>query len=351
MSEENKEKLEAQIKLLKKQLIEEKEENDFKFKRLSIEKAEFIAKINSLEASIKDLEERYTQKEEELRTKIKADRSDFERKEEIQKQEIEEWKSKIAEINNVYLSQKNDKDTKEALLSQQVEHLKKNNDELKKRENTILREREQEKENLLNKARESEESLLIEIEKFKEIVEDREDKITELEQKISEQKMEYEEMLTDYDKNMSNSNGDNVYSSEEYLELKAKFDNLEELKREEIEQIESKLAKENEDLLTQLKHNQEMSRRYSKTMQDQQTKFENEIAISDQKLEFNNIEIASLKQTIENIQKSHFDTLKLIEKKDNDLEEIKSEFTKNHNEYKEKAQKDIADLTSKYDEL
>lgn len=212
LSEEQIRTLQSQIEDLKKRKSQEQDEFESKIKDLSLEKAQYLARVKTLEETLQTEQESFSKKEAELREKYKRDKSDYELKIERLKSKEEEFKKRENEINRLLMTEKSEFEKQNLLLAQQVEHLQKNNEEYKKREEALKREMEEEVTNLQKTARGKHSDYENELTTLRRQIDSYRDQISELENKLEAMRQQHEYKLSELEELKES----NVCSSAEY---------------------------------------------------------------------------------------------------------------------------------------
>lgn len=206
MSDENKTRLEKQIKELKSVEKRNQEENEVRYKKLQNEVADLMAKNSSLEERLSESEASFTSKENELKSRLKNDRVKIDKQIEAYKQKDDEMSAKLNETKNQLSSIKLEFEKEVALREDKIKHLNEKCHEYKSSQSNYLSQMDKAKDEVLHSARDRESTLQSKINELESQLDDREDHINELNQRFKEQKQQNAMFIQQIDEIKNSSN-------------------------------------------------------------------------------------------------------------------------------------------------
>ena len=238
MSEEEISKLEDQIEDLKKTRYSEMEEYEEKLRKINNEKSQLIVANRGLQDSLDRERNEKSNLEQDFKIRAKKEKAQMEKKLEELKTKEDEFKQKEKELSLKYLTEKNEYEKELALNKQKIDHLTQSIEELRNRELKSRRDLEEEKQEIMKTSRGKESKYEKQIDELKEIKNQYEERINELEETIEILNQKFNEELQNMQLKFDNKPDVDIWSSEEYLGLKEKLDNINELKKQEIDEIQ-----------------------------------------------------------------------------------------------------------------
>lgn len=351
MSEEEINRLESQVEELKRIRLTESEEFEQKIRKLSNDKAQLMAANQNLQDNLKHEQEEKTRLEAEYKTKTKKEKALFEKKLEDLKNKEEDFKEKETKMNLKYMSELNDYEKEKALYDQKISYLNQTIEELRQRESKTKRDQDEEKQELIKTARGKESKYERQINELREAKSMYEEQIAELQETIEAVKDQYNEKLRTLQFELSSKQDNEVCSSEEYLELKERLNNANEIKKQEIEEI-SNTHKEIQQQMTEKivegeqKYNELLSRYNS-----EKNMSEKEKAIYTQKLSFSQHEINELKSQLEKKKKEQESMLEIFGKNEKEISENEGLLQRKYNELRDQLEQKNEELIAELDLL
>lgn len=352
LSEEQIRTLQSQIEDLKKRKSQEQDEFETKIKDLSLEKAQCLARVKTLEETLQTEQESFIKKEAELKERYKRDKSDYELKIEKLKNKEEEFKKRENEINRLLMTEKSEFEKQNLLLVQQVEHLQKNIEELKKREDSLKKEMEEEVTNMQKTARGKHSEYENELTTLRNQNDSYRDQINELENKLEAMRQQHEYKLSELEE-MKESN---VCSSEEYVELQDALEKSESARRQEREELHSSFKQVQDQLSSKIVELEEHNKQLQQTLDNERSQFVKDKAIFEQKDDFMKHNIQTLEQQIKAKEKENSNLIEMIGANESNVEELREleqkffDYKRQVEEDKEKLEKEMSVLKAGYEE-
>ena len=351
MTEEEINKLESQLEELKRIRLAESEEFEQKIRKLSNDKAQLMAANQNLQDNLKHEQEEKSRLETEFKNKTKKEKSIIDKKLEEIKSKEDEFKDKEQKMNLKYMSEINDYEKEKALYDQKIKYLNQTIDELRQRESKTKRDQDEEKQEFIKTARGKESKYEKQINELREVKSMYEEQITELEETIESIKDDYNEKLRTLQNELNSKQDNDVCSTDEYLELKEKLNNANEIKKQEIEDIMSTHKEIQQQMSVRIiegdqKYNELLSRYNS-----EKNISEKEKAIFTQKLTFCQHEIDELKSQLEKKKKEQENMLEIFGKNEKEISENEGLLQRKYNELRDQLEQKNEELIAELDLL
>jgi chromosome segregation ATPase len=343
LSKDTVSKLEERVKELKTDLNSKNEEYENKMRSSENEKAQLIAKEQSMREALTEIKQEKENNEKEWKARLQSEKNDMNRLVDEYKSRMEASEDNAKESQRRMMSTENESEKQKALLKQKVEFLENNITSLKEKEKEYQAEIKNQKKELTSSIKENAAKFEERINELTKKLDDTQDELVEKDNKISELEQKLYVATT--------SVGEKDDELEKFKKIAEDIENMREQNeklKEELDEnrktFNSEMQEERDSLAQQV---EELTARLAQRDNDfnsEKGKLEKEQMIQQQKIDFLKAQIEERDNKIEENRRTHEAMLKAVQTRESEKEGAIEEADKKIENLKQEHYREMKEL-------